>query len=176
MQSNYDSKPCYACKKLIEKNMLVCPYCGTNYVDIASNEDWIYYTNRRYVSLDDNKVGKWMYYFDINGYSFAESICLAAVNMDVVCESKHTSSQVLSAIGTGVCCFYLNGDDFDGHRKLIRYFLDNGLIRRSKKTGKLYNISFKFDNQTRAHLYGKDYKSEIKLDRFIDLYTGDWLI
>ena len=36
----------------------------------------------------------------------------------------------------------------------IQFFLDNDLIRK-KKDGGLYNISFKFDTQTRAGEYGE---------------------
>lgn len=46
---------------------------------------------------------------------------------------------------------------------------------RKTKSGRLYNISFKFDKQTDAHLYGKDFKGTIKLDQFIDLNTGEFL-
>ena len=43
------------------------------------------------------------------------------------------------------------------------------------KTGRLYNISFKFDDQTRAGEYGADFKGAIKLAQFIDLNTGEWI-
>lgn len=42
------------------------------------------------------------------------------------------------------------------------------------KTGKLYTISFKHDDQTRAGEYGEMFQSEIKLEQFLDLYTGEW--
>lgn len=58
---------------------------------------------------------------------------------------------------------------------MISYFIENNLIRRTK-TGKLYNISSKYDNQTRAGEYGDDFKGEIKLEKFINLNTGEWLV
>ena len=75
---------------------------------------------------------------------------------------------------TGVICFYLNGDDIENHHRVIRFMIDNKLIRKTK-TGRLYNISFKFDDQTRSGEYGADFKGEIKLAQFIDLNTGEWL-
>ena len=51
--------------------------------------------------------------------------------------------------------------------------MENNLIQKTK-AGKLFNISFKLDDQTRAGEYGADFKSEIKLADFIDLYTGEW--
>jgi dipeptidyl aminopeptidase/acylaminoacyl peptidase len=47
---------------------------------------------------------------------------------------------------------YLNGNDKEGHTRVLRYMLDNGLIRKTK-SGKLYYISFKYDSQTFAGKY-----------------------
>lgn len=74
-----------------------------------------------------------------------------------------------------ICCFYSNGDDVEAHKRTIQFFLENNLIRKTK-AGKLYNISFKFDDQTRAGEYGELFQSEIKLDRFLDLTTGEWKV
>ena len=52
--------------------------------------------------------------------------------------------------------------------------LDNDLIKRTK-AGKLYNISFKYDSQTLANQYGDDFKGELKLENFVDLFTGEWI-
>ena len=41
--------------------------------------------------------------------------------------------------------------------------------------GKLYNISFKHDTQTLAGEYGDDYHSDIKLEEFVNLETGEWI-
>jgi hypothetical protein len=51
---------------------------------------------------------------------------------------------------------------------------DNNLVHK-KEDGSLYNISFKFDTQTRAGEYGKEFDSNIKLDQFVDLNTGKML-
>lgn len=103
--------------------------------------------------------------------TFVANICAKAVESSVVAESKHTDAK------KGVSCFCLNGDDSDGHKKAIRFFLDffldNNLIKRTK-SGKLYNISFKFYNQTIAGEYGKDFIAEIRLDQFLDLTTVEW--
>ena len=128
---------------------------------------WVFYLGSDYSEIDQDKCGKWMYFF--GDKERAEKICRKAINEGVVCECKHSDEN------TGVACFYLNGDDIDGHKRVIQFFIDNDLIRRTK-TGKLYNISFKYDNQTDNGEYGKDFKAEIKLDEFIDLNTGEWKI
>lgn len=128
---------------------------------------WVFYVDEGIVNFDEHKVGKWMYYFD--NYEFVSKICEEAVKTSVVCEAKHSDAE------KGVACFYLNSDDIEGHKKVLQFFIDNNLIRRTK-TGRLYNISFKLDDQTRAGEYGSDFKAEIKLDTFINLETGEWKV
>lgn len=74
-----------------------------------------------------------------------------------------------------MACFYLNIDDIGRHKRIIQYFLDHDMIRRTK-AGKLYNISFKLDDRTKAGAYGDGFKAELKLESLMDLKTGEWLI
>lgn len=133
---------------------------------IVNQGGWVYYLGEDYKTLDKQKSGKWMYFFDNN--EFVARICQKAVEENIVVESKHSDNE------SGVACFYLNGDDLVRHKKTIRFFLENGLIKRTK-TGKLHNISFKFNEQTRAREYGVNFKAEIKLEQFVDLSTGKWI-
>jgi hypothetical protein len=136
--------------------MKVIPYGG-----------WIFYVeDGAEEALDKHKCGKWMYFFADR--EFVEKLCKIAVETGVVKEAKHNDSE------EGVACFYLNGDDNETHKNVIQFFLNNNLIRKTK-AGKLYNISFKFDDQTRAGEYGADFKGEIKLEQFMNLNTGEWL-
>lgn len=53
--------------------------------------------------------------------------------------------------------------------------LENGLIRKTK-TGKLYNISFKFDTETYSGKYkGSGFSGKIRLSDFVDLETGEFI-
>ena len=70
--------------------------------------------------------------------------------------------------------FYLICDDNEGHKRVLSYFVKNDLIWKTK-AGKLYNISFKLDDQTRAGEYGFGVHSEIKLEKFVNLNTGELL-
>lgn len=136
---------------------------------------WVFYVDtEKEPSLHTPYVGKWMYFFDATGSSFADGICKKAVESGVAAEAKRTDDMMLPIQGTGVCCFYCNGNDMAAHKKVIAFFLENDLIRRTK-SGKLYNISFKFDAQTRAGDYQDDFKAAIKLADFVDLTTGEWL-
>ena len=139
---------------------------SVNVMEVIKQFGWVYYVGDD-IELDDEKVGKWMYFF--NNRKFVEKICAEVIEQGIVVESKHSDAE------EGVACFYLNCDDLEGHKKVISYFLENRLIRRTKD-GRLYNISFKRDEQTSLFEYGNGFKSEIKLAKFIDLATGKWRI
>lgn len=149
-------------------------------MEIKEDIAWIYYIgdNSKFIK---NKVGKWMYFFENNGnIEYIKKLCSDAVMKKIVEEAKHTnpSSFGLNPHGTsnsGVCCFYLNNDDIEGHKKILSYFIENNMIKKTK-AGKFHNISFKLDNQTRAMEYGEDFHPDISLSTFIDLNTGEWLL
>lgn len=142
------------------------PKGSANVVKIVKQRGWVFYVGNEN-ELDSEKVGKWMYFF--NDREFVEQICAETVEQGIVAESKHSDDN------EGVACFYLNCDDLEGHKKVISYFLKNKLIRKTK-AGKLYDISFKRDEQTALLEYGSGFKSEIRLSKFIDLVTEQWVI
>ena len=125
---------------------------------------WVFYVGDSN-NLNLEKSGKWMYFF--SDKEFASKICKTAVEQGIVTQSKHSDAE------KGVACFYLNCDDVSGHQRVIKYFIDNNLIRKTKK-GRLYNISFKLDSETRAGVYGEEFHTDIKLENFVDLDTGEW--
>lgn len=134
---------------------------------VVSNPAWVFYVDEEGISeFEDDKVGKWMYFF--GDVEFAEKICKEAVENGVVAEAKHSNAP------EGVCCFYLNCDDMAAHKRIITFFLENGLVRKTK-AGKLYNISFKLDTQTLNGQYGEEFQSDIKLASFVNLETGEWI-
>lgn len=65
-------------------------------------------------------------------------------------------------------------DDDEAHRRVIAFMLEQDLIRRTK-SGKLFNIGFKLDDQTRARVYEAAFKAQIRLGDFIDLESGEFL-
>lgn len=118
---------------------------------------WYWFLSGKEEKLKTEICGKWMYFFD--DQEFAQNICQKAIDEGVCYECKCTDME-MQAVPTGVICFYLNGDD---------------LVRKTK-SGKYYNISFKFDNQTRAGEYGADFEGKIKLEKFVDLKTGEFVV
>ncbi len=135
-------------------------------VRTAAFGGWIWYIGDKEPQFDKHKCGKWMYFFDDR--AFVERICAEAIKTGAILECKHTDGP------SGVTCFYLECDDIEAHKRILHFFLDNNLIRRTKK-GRLYNIGFKLDDQTRAGQYGTDFQTEIKLDKFVNLETGEWI-
>lgn len=137
-------------------------------MNIIENKKWIFYIDEiEMISLDKSKMGKWMYFF--KNKDFVAKLCKDAIENKIVVEAKHINDT------KGVSCFYLNCDDINSHKRVISYFLSNNLIKRNKN-GKLYNISFKLDDQTIRGEYGAEYHSDIKLSNFLDLNTEEWLI
>ena len=132
---------------------------------------WYWYLTKQAKLLEKHKCGKWMCFF--TDQKFAMRICEKAIAENACYECKCTDME-LKAVETGVICFYLNCDDIENHHRIIQFMMDNNLIKKTK-TGRFYNISFKFDDQTRAGEYGAEFEGIIKLAQFIDLNTGEWI-
>ena len=140
-------------------------------VTMLNINGWFYYSSGKEDRLDPRRCGKWMYFFD--DQSFAQKICEKAIEERACYECKCTDMEIEHP-KSGVICFYLNGDDIENHKRVIRFMIDNQLIRKTKK-GRYYNMSFNFDDQTRAGEYGDNFEGKIKLEDFIDLDTGEWI-
>lgn len=136
---------------------------------------WVYYYDpERVDDLDLMRCGKWLYM--TADLERADELVHEAVATGAVIEAKRSNEAqvMLARTGSGVCCFYLNGDDVEAHRRAIKFLLSHGLVRRTK-AGRLYNVSFKFDAQTYAGESGKDFHAKIRLADFVDLDTGEFL-
>ena len=132
---------------------------------------WFWFLANAEIKFDPDKCGKWMSFF--KDQQFAIDNCEKAIE-EKVCEECKCSDLKCRDDSTGVICFYLESDDLEKHKAILQFMINNNLIRKTK-TGKLYNISFKFDRQTKAGEYGDSFQGEIKLARFVDLNTGEWI-
>ncbi len=130
---------------------------------IINEPGWIKYVSEGSgTPLDPAKSGKWMYFFTKKDQP--AQICTKAIEDGLVMEAKHNDRPV------GIICFYLNADDIAGHKAVITFMQENNLIKKTK-TGKLFNINFKLDDQEDEPVPG----TEIKLEKFVDLETGKWI-
>lgn len=114
-----------------------------------------------------------MYSYNFKDVEYVSEICEKAVKEHIVEEAKYTRVKPKDK-DTGIVCFYLDIDDLEGHKKIITYMLDNNLIQKTKD-GRLYNLSFKLNTQTKSGEYEKEFKAELKLSDLIDLSTGKFL-
>lgn len=132
---------------------------------------WIYFVPDNSIpKYSQDKVGKWMYFYrDEDGFEFTKKMCMKAIEAGVTLESKIADNKY-----QGVACFYAEADDLKVQKRIIEFFIQNKMIRKTK-AGKFYDISFKLDSQTDANQYGGDYTPELKLSEFINLYTGEWI-
>ena len=131
---------------------------------------WVYYMDRtRLGEFKPAQVGKWMSFFE--DVVAMAAICRDAVLEGACIECKHAHALRVESRGTGVACFYVNGDDADAHRKILSWMIARGLVQK-RKDGRLYNIGFKFDKQTLSGEYGEDFQAKITLSDFVDLRTG----
>lgn len=146
---------------------------------ITNKTGWTFYISDNYKESNNDKSGKWMYFFETNQLNYVSEICKKAIESNVVLICKHNDEVgcKYSPFGngqSGVACFYMNYDDIDSHKKVISFFLENNLIKKTK-SGRLFNISFKLNSQTREGNYSDTYKSKLTLNQFINLDTGEWI-
>lgn len=116
--------------------------------------------------FNEDKTGKWMYFFEDIGY--ARNLCIKAMDENIVRRAAYKSD------APGVALFYLNIDDIKTHKKVLKFFVKNDLIK-TKKDGSFYNISFKLDSQSRAGEYKSRFNAVLKLSDLVDLKTKRWI-
>lgn len=153
---------------------------------IKENEFWKYfYQNENADRVDIPNCGKWMYFFKLKDWELVDNIILKAMELGICKVIKRsvnlnkikTIKQEIWKNQEGVVCFYLSIDDIASHKNVIQFFLDNDLIKTTK-TGKLYNISFKLDEQTYSLEYSSNgkFKAKLTLSDILDLETREWKV
>lgn len=110
--------------------------------------------------------GKWT--FPFSSKDQAVKIIELAISNDVCTHAKHTLGN------GGAVCLYASGSNVDDHIKVIKFMLDNKLIRLTKD----YNYAdmpFKFNGQSWSKEYGNPFDGLITLSDFIDLDTTEFI-
>lgn len=132
---------------------------------------WLFYCSNSLNIAKNKPNGKWLIFN--NDLFFLNELCREAVNRDIVIEAKHSFISK-NKDGSCVSCYYLNSSDIETHKRLIGLFLEYKAIPRTKM-GKLYNIAFKYNEQTRNNEYGNEFKARLHLSDFINLDNGVFL-
>jgi hypothetical protein len=142
-------------------------------VDIA----WIWYASPDYRIKPT--VGKFMTRGKGDISRDLQQLILNAIKQDITPLVKHTNIESgfknphAKDKDSWVICWYCN-DDTNSLKLLAKYLVDNNLVQKTKD-GKLYNVSFKYDDQTRNGEYGDSFTAKITLSDLMDLYTGELL-
>ena len=139
----------------------------------AYSPAWEYYIAKdSEYDFKEEQCGSWRYYFDASKESlaFVRKICEQAILEGVVAEIKHSNEEAMKIKGSGLCCFYCNGDDEDTHKKVIAFFIQNNMLLRDDY-GNLRNMAFKYDSTAKR---GKKGSVPVQLGDFVNLKTGEF--
>lgn len=142
-------------------------------------DGWCYYgTNTvQYPAFKEtDNIGKFMTFgkgFIANGL---QKLILKAIEQGITPLIKHTDTNarefLLSRDGSWVIVWYSTDKEKD-LKKLAEFLIDHSLVPLTK-SGNYYNISFKYDEQTRNGEYGEQFKASISLKDLMDLNTGEF--
>ncbi|MED4052951.1 hypothetical protein P4654_02095 [Niallia taxi] len=140
---------------------------------------WCYYgtnTVQNPAFKDTDNVGKFMTFgkgFITDGM---QKLILKAIEQGITPLIKHTDTNarefLLSSDGSWVIIWYSTDKEND-LKKLAQFLMDNSLVPLTK-SGRYYNIPFKYDEQTRNGEYGDQFKASISLKDLMDLNTGEF--
>ena len=121
--------------------------------------------------LSEDSSGKWMCFLSKKYYllDYVSYICKEYMELNNL--SSH-SCKIIDGNDSYVICFYIDIQNYKDHISCLSYLLQNHLVPKTK-SGKLYNISFKLDNQTRNGEYGISFIPKLTLSDFFDLNTGE---
>ena len=140
---------------------------------------WCYYgihTAQNPVFKETDNIGKFMTFGKGDFPNEMQELILKAIKQGITPLIKHTDLDALdfnprSKDGSWVIIWY-STDEEKALKSLARFLIGHGFVAKTK-SGKYYNISFKYDEQTRNGEYGEQFKSSIRLADLIDLNTGE---
>lgn len=127
--------------------------------------------------IESDEHGKWMHFFGLDlGAKRTDEIwyiiCSEAIKNGICRSVKYSNCYNIK--DSGVICFYTDLDNIEEHKKIIKFFFEKHLLKRTSG-GNYPNISFKLDSQTGNNEYGKDFMAKLRLSDLVDLKTGRFL-
>ena len=122
---------------------------------------WNFFTGDKTNTLGAT-CGKWEDHFTDS--SFAHHVCREAIAQGAAAAAK------MSDAGKGVCCFYINGNDMEAHKRMLEFMLCKNMIRR-RGDGAFFDTRFIFNPFEKSSLQ-TECLSDIKLSQFVNLKRG----
>ncbi|MGD6816637.1 hypothetical protein ACQCVE_06090 [Metabacillus sp. 113a] len=136
---------------------------------------WCWYGINTFRETDN--VGKFMTFVQEDISNETQELILKAIKQGVTPLVKHTDPDMLAfnpfAKDGSLVIIWYSTDDEKALKGVAKFLVDNGLVPKTK-AGKYYNISFKYDEQTRNGKYGDQFKPSISLKDLMDLNTGEF--
>ncbi|MGD7006998.1 hypothetical protein [Metabacillus sp. 84] len=136
---------------------------------------WCWYGTNTFRETDN--VGKFMTFVQEDISNETQELILKAIKQGVTPLVKHTDPDMLAfnpfAKDGSLVIIWYSTDDEKALKGVAKFLVDNGLVPKTK-AGKYYNISFKYDEQTRNGKYGDQFKPSISLKDLMDLNTGEF--
>jgi len=129
-------------------------------VAIIENPAWIIYYNSEKKNYEDI-VGKFLTFNKKPIPERTIGLIKKAIEDGICDEIKHSNTESgyvnphSNDQNEYVICWY-SSDDKEKLHRLTRFLVDNDLVMKTK-VGKLYNISFKYDDQTKNNCYGENF-------------------
>ncbi|ANN34851.1 hypothetical protein A9498_26510 [Bacillus thuringiensis serovar coreanensis] len=134
---------------------------------------WCWYGTNTFKETDH--VGKFMTFVQDDISNEIQELILKAIKQGVTSLVKHTDPDMLAfnpyAKNGSLAIIWYSTDEEKTLKGLAKFLINHGLVPKTK-AGKYYNISFKYDEQTRNGEYGEQFKPSISLKDLMDLNTG----
>lgn len=131
--------------------------------EVISNT--VYYCIDKRPVFDSGKTGAWMYTYTSVGK--ADQVCRAAIENGIVQQCMHPDCPV------GTAVFLVDYDDYDTHRRILQFFIDNKLIPTDKAEGYL-DIPFYIIVPSESIESGMNFTAFLRLSDFVDIRTGEF--
>ena len=138
---------------------------------------WCWYGTNTFRETDN--VGKFMTFVQDDISNEMQELILKAIKKGVTPLVKHTDPDKLAfnpyAKDGSLAIIWYSTDEEKALKGLAKFLIDHGLVAKTK-SGRYYNISFKYDKQTRNGEYGEQFNSSISLKDLMDLNTGEFYL
>lgn len=113
-----------------------------------------------------DQVGKWEVSF--SDRDEASALCKEAVERGIVAEARYRNA------AKGTIALYVNRNDEAGHRGVLAFFKEHGLLRRTKN-GNYADLPFKLIHPSNLNEFGNEAAPSLLLSHFMDVETGEFL-
>ncbi|HDR7764815.1 MULTISPECIES: hypothetical protein [Bacillus cereus group] len=134
---------------------------------------WCWYGTNTFKETDN--VGKFMTFVQDDISNELQELILKAIKQGVTSFVKHTDPDMLAfnphAKNRSLAIIWYSTDEEKALKGVAKFLINHELVPKTK-AGKYYNISFKYDEQTRNGEYGEQFKPSISLKDLMDLNTG----